>query len=58
MSVNYANSSGSVSGLHIANSGWYYNIDNSVQNYIGYVSGAAGFGQSDGGLYTAAYSSA
>lgn len=56
--ANSATSSASVSGLHIANSGWYYNIDNSVQNYIGYVSGAAGFGQSDGGLYTAAYSSA
>jgi hypothetical protein len=59
-SVNYAASAGSASsvdGLTINNSGASINPDSVTQNQIGYNTSVDLFGQSDGGLYSSAYSS-
>jgi hypothetical protein len=55
---NAGGNSATVTGLTIANSGNPTAIDSTTQNYIGYTNSLTLFGQSDGGLYDAAYSSA
>ena len=57
MSVGYAASAGSVSGLTLNNSGSGINPDSVTQNQIGYNTSVSLFGQTDGGLYSSAYSS-
>ena len=52
-----AGSAGSVDGLTINNSGAAINPDNVTQNQIGYNTNVDLLGQSDGGLYSSAYSS-
>ena len=63
-SVNYANTSGSttgsagsVVGLTLTSSSNGINPDNVTQNQIGYNTSISLFGQTDGGLYSSAYSS-
>ena len=56
-SASTAGSAGSVDGLTINNSGAPINPNNVTQNQIGYNDSVALFGQSDGGLYSSAYSS-
>ena len=57
-SAGSATTAGSVDGLTINNSGAPINPDNVTQNQIGYNTSVSLFGQSDGGLYSSAYSSA
>jgi hypothetical protein len=56
-SAGTAGSAGSVDGLTINNSGAPINPDNVTQNQIGYNTSVSLFGQTDGGLYSSAYSS-
>ena len=59
-SVSYAatsGSSGSVTGLTLTSSANGINPDNVTQNQIGYNTSVSLFGQTDGGLYSSAYSS-
>jgi len=56
-SAGTAGSAGSVDGLTINNSGASINPDSVTQNQIGYNTSVDLFGQSDGGLYSSAYSS-
>jgi hypothetical protein len=56
-SASVATSAGSVDGLTINNSGDPINPDNVTQNQIGYNTSVSLYGQSDGGLYSSAYSS-
>ena len=59
-SVSYAvtaGSAGSVTGLTLNNSASPINPDNVTQNQIGYNTSVSLFGQTDGGLYSSAYSS-
>ncbi len=56
-SATTAGSAGSVDGLTINNSGAPINPDNVTQNQIGYNTSVSLFGQTDGGLYSSAYSS-
>ena len=55
--INVTGSSGSVSGLTLTSSANGINPDNVTQNQIGYNTSVALFGQTDGGLYSSAYSS-
>jgi hypothetical protein len=60
-SVSYASSAGSagsVSGLTLTSSANGINPDSVTQNQIGYNTSVSLFGQTDGGLYSSAYSSA
>jgi len=60
-SVSYAataGSAGSVSGLTLTSSSNGINPDSVTQNQIGYNTSVSLFGQTDGGLYSSAYSSA
>jgi hypothetical protein len=60
-SVSYAataGSAGSVSGLTLTSSANGINPDSVTQNQIGYNTSVSLFGQTDGGLYSSAYSSA
>lgn len=64
-SVNYASTSGSttgsagsVVGLTLTSSANGINPDNVTQNQLGYNTSVSLFGQTDGGLYSSAYSSA
>lgn len=50
-------SAGSVSGLTLTSSANGINPDNVTQNQLGYNTSVSLFGQSDGGLYSSAYSS-
>lgn len=50
-------SAGSVSGLTLTNSSNGINPDNVTQNQLGYNTSVSLFGQTDGGLYSSAYSS-
>jgi len=54
-SVNYANSSGSVSGLTLNSISSPINPDSVTQNQLGYNTSVNLFGQTDGGLYSSAY---
>ena len=54
----YATTAGSVSGLTLTSSANGINPDSVSQNQIGYNNSVSLFGQSDGGLYSSAYSSA
>jgi len=56
-SASVATSAGSVDGLTINNSGDPINPDNVTQNQIGYNTSVSLYGQTDGGLYSSAYSS-
>ena len=59
-SVSYATTSGSagaVTGLTLTSSANNLNPDNVTQNQIGYNTSVSLFGQTDGGLYSSAYSS-
>jgi hypothetical protein len=56
-SAGTAGSAGSVDGLTINNSGAPINPDNVTQNQIGYNTSVELFSQTDGGLYSSAYSS-
>ena len=59
-SVSYAatsGSAGSVTGLTLTSSANNLNPDNVTQNQIGYNTSVSLFGQTDGGLYSSAYSS-
>ena len=59
-SVSYAATSGSagaVTGLTLTSSANNLNPDNVTQNQIGYNTSVSLFGQTDGGLYSSAYSS-
>jgi hypothetical protein len=56
-SASVATSAGSVDGLTINNSGNPINPDNVTQNQIGYNTSVSLYGQTDGGLYSSAYSS-
>jgi hypothetical protein len=53
-----ATSAGSVSGLTLTNSGTPADPDTVTQNQIGYNNNVSLFSQTDGGLYSSAYSSA
>ena len=53
-----ASSAGSVSGLTLTNSGTPADPDTVTQNQIGYNNNVSLFSQTDGGLYSSAYSSA
>jgi hypothetical protein len=55
--INVTGSSGSVSGLTLTSSANGINPDSVTQNQIGYNTSVALFGQTDGGLYSSAYSS-
>ncbi len=55
--ADYATTSGSVSGLTLTSSANGINPDNVTQNQIGYNTSVSLFGQTDGGLYSSAYSS-
>lgn len=55
--ISITGSSGSVSGLTLNSSGSPINPDNVTQNQIGYNNSVSLFGQTDGGLYSSAYSS-
>ena len=55
--INISGSAGSVSGLTLNNSGAPINPDNVTQNQIGYNTNVSLFSQTDGGLYSSAYSS-
>jgi hypothetical protein len=57
LSVSYASSAGSVSGLTLTNSSNGINPDNVTQNQIGYNTSVSLFGQTDGGLHSSAYNS-
>ncbi len=60
-SVSYASSAGSagsVTGLTLTSSANGINPDSVTQNQIGYNTSVSLFGQTDGGLYSSAYSSA
>jgi hypothetical protein len=57
-SASSATTAGSVSGLTLNSSSAPINPDNVTQNQIGYNTSVSLFGQSDGGLYSSAYSSA
>lgn len=52
-----ADSAGSVDGLTLTSSANNLNPDNVTQNQIGYNTSVSLFGQTDGGLYSSAYSS-
>jgi hypothetical protein len=57
-SASSATTAGSVSGLTLTSSSNGINPDSVTQNQIGYNTSVSLFGQSDGGLYSSAYSSA
>lgn len=57
-SINVTGSAGSVSGLTLTSSANGINPDTVTQNQIGYNNSVSLFGQTDGGLYSSAYSSA
>jgi hypothetical protein len=57
-SISVTGSSGSVSGLTLTSSANGINPDDVTQNQLGYNTSVSLFGQSDGGLYSSAYSSA
>ena len=56
--TNISGNAGSVTGLTINSSGSPINPDSVTQNQIGYNTSVSLFGQTDGGLYSSAYSSA
>ena len=56
-SAGTAGSAGSVDGLTLTSSANNLNPDNVTQNQIGYNTSVSLFGQTDGGLYSSAYSS-
>jgi hypothetical protein len=55
--INVTGSAGSISGLTLNSSSAPINPDNVTQNQIGYNTSVSLFGQTDGGLYSSAYSS-
>ena len=55
--MSISGSAGSVSGLTLTSSSNGINPDNVTQNQIGYNTSVSLFGQTDGGLYSSAYSS-
>ena len=55
--ANSAGTAGSVTGLTLNSSGNPINPDNVTQNQLGYNTNVSLFGQTDGGLYSSAYSS-
>ena len=55
---NISGSSGSVTGLTLTSSANGINPDSVVQNQLGYNTSVSLFGQTDGGLYSSAFSSA
>ena len=55
--ISITGSSGSVSGLTLNSSSNWIDPDNVTQNQIGYNANVSLFGQTDGGLYSSAYSS-
>jgi hypothetical protein len=57
-SASISGSSGSVSGLTLTSSANGINPDSVTQNQIGYNTSVSLFGQTDGGLYSSAFSSA
>lgn len=57
LNQNTTGSAGSVTGLTLNNSGSAINPDNVTQNQLGYNTNISLFGQTDGGLYSSAYSS-